>query len=158
VKIGICASRRIIIGRKKDADRSGIGTGITGIARSSSIAGSRTLNCPLLEIALNAMVMIGMIDLIGSIGMIIGDLVGRFGGERQFMIAWGVDSVCTIGLVIVSSIFLGTKKNLRRWPMHEFPMSSYFAEVPIPIKWSQGKVVAIGKAATASSMVSRGID
>jgi len=93
------------------------------------------------QIAPNAMVMIGMIDLIGSIRMMIDGLMGRLGGERQFMIGWGADSVCTTGLVIVSGIFPGTKKNLRRWPMHEFPMSSYFAEMAIPIVWSQGKVI-----------------
>ena len=43
------------------------------------------------------------------------------------MIGWGADSVYTIGLVIVFNIFLGIKKSLKRWQMHEFPMSSYFA-------------------------------
>jgi len=79
VKISIGVNKRIIVGKKKDADRSGIGTRITGTACSLSIAGSRTLNCPLLEIALNAMVMISMIDLIGSIRMMIGNLMGRLG-------------------------------------------------------------------------------
>jgi len=37
VKIGIGASKRTIAGKKKDASRSGIGIGITGIARSSFI-------------------------------------------------------------------------------------------------------------------------
>jgi len=86
VRIGIGASRRILVGKKKDADRSGIGTRITETARSLSIVGSRTLNCPLLEITLNAMVMIGMIDLIDSIRMMISDLMDRLGGELQFMI------------------------------------------------------------------------
>jgi len=76
VKIGIGANRRIIIGKKRDADKSGIGIKITGTAHSLSIVGSKTLNCPLLGIALNAMVMIGMIDLIGSIKMMIDDLTG----------------------------------------------------------------------------------
>jgi len=142
VKIGIGASRRTIVGKKKDADRSGIGTRTTGTAHSSSIAGNRTSNCPQLGIALSAMFMIGMTDLIGSIRTMIGGLMGRLGEERQFMIGWGADSVCTIGLVIVLGIFLGTKRILRRWPMHGFPMSSYFAEMPIPIEWSQGKFVA----------------
>ena len=44
-----------------------ISTRITGTARSLSIAGSRTSSCPLLETALNAMVMIGMTDPIGTI-------------------------------------------------------------------------------------------
>jgi len=37
MRIGIGASRKIIIGKKKDADKSGIGTGITGTVRSSFI-------------------------------------------------------------------------------------------------------------------------
>jgi len=94
VKIGIGASKRTIIGKKKDADRSGIGTEITGTARSLSIAGSRILNYPLLEIALNAMVMIGMTDPIGAIMMMIGSLVDRLGGEHQFIIGWG-QTQCT---------------------------------------------------------------
>jgi hypothetical protein len=81
VKIAIGANRRIIVGKKKDADRSGISIKIIGIARSLSTVGNRTSSCPLLETALNAMVMIGMIDLIGSIRMMIGDLMGRLGGE-----------------------------------------------------------------------------
>jgi len=141
MKIGISVNKRIIAGKKIDADRSGIGIKIIGTAHSLSIVGNRTLNCPLLEIGLNAMVMIGMIDLIGSIRMMIGDLMGRLGGELRFMISWGADSVCTTGLVIVLSIFPRTKKYLRRWPTHEFPMNSYFVEMPIPIEWSQGKII-----------------
>ena len=86
VKIGIGAGRRTIVGKKKDANRSGIGTRTTGTARSSSIAGNRTSNCPLLGIALSAMVMIGMTALIGSIRMMIDGLMGRLWEERQFMI------------------------------------------------------------------------
>jgi len=86
--------------------------------------------------------MIGMTDQVGSIKTITADLMGRLGGERPFMIGWGAGSVCMTGLVIVSNTFLGTKKNLRRWLMREFPMSSYFVEMPIPIGWSQGKIVA----------------
>jgi len=93
VKIGIGAGRKTIIGNKKDDDRSGMGTEITGTVRSLSIARSRILNYPLLEIALNAMVMIDMIDPIGAIMMMIGSLMGRLGGERQFMIGLGADSV-----------------------------------------------------------------
>jgi len=89
MKIGIGASRRIIVGKKRGADRSGIGIKITGTACSLSIARKRTLNCPLLEIALNAMVTIGMINLIGSVRMMIGDLTGRLVEEHQFMIGWG---------------------------------------------------------------------
>jgi len=79
VKIGIDANRRIVVRKKKDADKSGIGIRITGTAHSLSIVGSKTSNCPLLEIALSAMVMIGMIDLIGNIKTTIGDLMGRLG-------------------------------------------------------------------------------
>jgi len=114
VKIGIGASERTIVGKKKDAVKNGIGTRITGTARSLSIAVRRTLNCPLLEIVLNAMVMIDTTDLIGAITMIIGNLMGRLGGERQFMIGWGADSVYTIGLVIMFNIFPGIKKSLKR--------------------------------------------
>jgi len=141
VRISIDASKRIIVGKKKDADRSGIGIGIIGTADSLSIAGNRTSSCPLLGTALNAMVMIGMTDLIGSIRLMIGGLMGRLGGERQFKIGWGADSVYTIGLVIVLNIFPGTRKNLKKWLMHEFPMSSYFVETLILIGWSQAKVV-----------------
>jgi len=142
VKIGIDASRRITVGKKKDADRSGIGTKITGTAHSLSIAGNRTSNCPLLGIALSAMVMIGMTDLIDSIRMMIDVLMGRLREELQFMIGWGADSVCMTDLVTVSSIFPETRKSLKRWPMHEFPMSSYFVGMLILIGWTQGKVVA----------------
>jgi len=48
-----------------------------------------------------------------------------------------------IGLVIVLSTLPGTKRSLKRWQMLEFPMSSYFAEMLIPIVWNQGKVVAL---------------
>jgi len=133
VKIGIDANRRIDVGKKKDADRSGIGIKITGIARSSSTIGSKTSSYQLLETALSAMVMIGMIDGIGSIRTMIGVLVGRLEEEPQFMIGWGTDSVCMIGLVSVSSIFLGTKRSSRRWRMRESPMSSYFVEMLILI-------------------------
>jgi len=42
-----------------------------------------------------------MIDLLGSIRTIIGDLMGRLGGEPQSMIGWGADSVYMIGWVSV---------------------------------------------------------
>jgi len=57
------------------------------------------------------------------------------------MIDWGAGSAYMIGWVTVLNTFLGTEKNLRKWLMHEFPMSSYFAGMPIPIGWSQGKIV-----------------
>jgi len=140
VKIGIGANRRIVAEKKSNAVRNGIGIKITGTAHSLSIAGSKTLNCPLLEIALSAMVMIGMIDLIGSIRTMIGDLMGRLGGELQFMIGWGVGSVCMTGLVTVSGIFLEIKRSLKRWRMREFPMSSYFAGMLKLIEWSQEEI------------------
>ena len=143
MKIGIGASRRTIVGKKKDADKSGIGIRIIRIVRSLSIVGSKILSFLLSETALKAMVMIGMTDQIGSIRTMTVDLVDQLGGGLPFMIGWGAGSVCTIGLVIVSDIFPGTKENLRRWPMHEFPMSSYFAGMLIPIVWSQGKIVVL---------------
>jgi len=79
MKIGIGVNKRIVAEKRTNADRSGIGIRITGTARSLSTAGSKILNCPLFEIALNAMVMISMIDLIGSIKMMIGDLMSRLG-------------------------------------------------------------------------------
>jgi len=142
VRIGIGASKRTIVEKKKDADRNGIGIGITGIVRSSSTVGRKISSYPLSEIVLSAMVMIGTIDLIGAIVMTIDDLMGRLGGERPFTIDWGVGSVCTIGAAIVLDIFPGTGKNLKRWLMLEFPMSSYFAGMPILIGWSQGKIIA----------------
>jgi len=141
VKIGISANRRIIVGKKKDAGRNGIGIRIIGTAYSLSIAGSRTSSCLLLETALSAMVTIGMIDLIGSIRTMIDDLMSRLGEEPQFMIGWGAGSVCMTNLVTVLDTFLGTRRNLRRWQMHEFPMSSYFAEMPILTERTQEEFV-----------------
>jgi len=142
VRIGIGASKRTIIGKKKDADKSGIGTEITGIVCFLSIVGKKISSCPLLGIALNVMVMIGTTGLIGVITMIVNDLMGRLEGERRFMIGWGAGSVCMIDFVIVLHIFPGTKKSLRRRLMRGFPMSSYFAGMPMLIGWSQGKIVA----------------
>jgi len=142
VKVGIGANRRITVEKRINADRSGIGTEISGTARSLSIAGNRTSNCPLLGPTLSAMVMIGMIDLIGSIRMMIDVLMGRLGGGLQFIIGWGASSVCMIDSMTVLDTFPVTKRSLTRWQMLEFLMSSYFAGMPIPIEWSQGKVVA----------------
>jgi len=86
VRIGIGASKKIIIGKKKDADKSGIGIGITGIIRSSSIVGRKISSFLLSETARNLMVMISMTDQIGSIRTITASLMGRLGGERQFII------------------------------------------------------------------------
>ena len=142
MKIGIGANRRIIVGKKKDADKSGIDTKITGIARSSSTVGSKISSYPLLETALSVMVMIGMIDQFGSIRTMIGVLMGRLGERPRFMIGWGADSVCMVGWVSESVISPETKRILKRWRMHEFPMSSYFAEMLILIEWNQEKIVA----------------
>jgi len=141
VRIDIGASKKNIIGKKKDTERSGIGIEITGIVRSSFIAGRKISSFLLSETARNAMVMIGMTDQIGSIRTITAGLMGRFGEEHRFMIGWGAGSACMTGSVTVWSIFPGTKKNLRRWLMHEFPMSSYFAGMLILIGWSQGNII-----------------
>jgi len=132
VRIGIGASKKNIIRKKKDADKR-IGIGITRIVHSSSIAGRKILSCLLSETAQNVMVMIGMTDQIGSIRTITAGFMGRLEGERLFMIGWGAGSVCTTGLVIMLNIFPGARKYLKRWLMHGFPMSSYFAGMPILI-------------------------
>jgi hypothetical protein len=142
VKIGIGANRKIVVGKKKDADKSGISIKIIGIARSSSTVGRKTSSYRLLETAQSVTVIIGMIDQIGSIRTMIGVFMGRLEEGPQFMIGWGADSVCMTGLVSMSAIFSETKRSLRRWRMREFPMSSYFAEILILLGWNQGKVVA----------------
>jgi len=86
MKIGIVGSRKIVAGKKKDNDKSGIGIKIIGIARSSSTVRSRTSSCQLLETALNAMVIISMIEQIGNIKVIIGVLVDRLEEGYQFTI------------------------------------------------------------------------
>jgi hypothetical protein len=126
VKIGIGANRRIVVGKRKDTDRSGIGIKITGTARSSFIVGNKTSSYQSLETALSAIAIIVMIDQIGSIRTMTGVLMGRLEEEPQFMIGWGADSVCMIDLVSVLIIFPETKRSLRRWRMRGFPMSSYF--------------------------------
>ena len=88
MRIGIGASKRIIVGRRKDADRSGIGIGITEIAHSSFIVGRKTSNFSLSEIVPSATVMTGMTGPIGTTAMMIGDLMGQLGGEHPFMIGW----------------------------------------------------------------------
>jgi len=105
VKIGIGANRRIVVGKKKDADKSEINIKITGIVRCSSTVGSKTSSYRLLETALSAMAMIGMIDLIGSTRTMIDILMGRLEEGPQFMIGWGADSVCMTDLVNVLGIF-----------------------------------------------------
>jgi len=76
VRTGIGAGKKNTIGKKKDADKSGIGTKITGIVRSSSIAGRKISSFLLSEIVLSAIVKIGMTGPIGVITMMIGDLMG----------------------------------------------------------------------------------
>jgi len=142
VRIGIGASKRTIVGRKKDVDRSGIGIGITGIVHSSSIVGRKISSFLLSETILSATVMIGMTDPIGDIAMMIGDLMGRLGGERPCMIGWGAGSACTTDSAIVLNIFPETRKNLKRWQMRRFAMSSSSVGTPILIRWSQGKIIA----------------
>jgi len=142
VRIGIGASKRTIVGKKKDAVRSRIGIGITGIVRSSFIVGRKISNFPLSKIVLSAMVMTGMKGLIRAIVIMIGNLMGRLGGEHPSMIGWEAGSACTIGLEIVLSICPGARKNLKKWLMHGFPMSSYFVGMPTLIGWNQGKIVA----------------
>jgi len=142
VRIGIGASRKTTIGKKKDADKSGIAIGTTGIVRSSSIVGKKISSSLLSETSRNVIVMIGMTDQIGSIITTTAGLMNRLGGEHRFMIGWGAGSACMIGLVTLLSTFPGTKKNLRRWLMHGFPMSSYFAGTLTLIGWSHGKIAA----------------
>jgi len=89
VKIGIVANRKIAVRKKKDADKSGIGMKIIGIAHSSSTIQSKTSNYRMLETALGATVIIGMIDQIGSIRTMIGILVGQLGEGHQCTIGWG---------------------------------------------------------------------
>jgi len=91
VKIGIVANRKIVAGKRKDADKSGISIKIIRIARSLSTIGSKTSSYQLLETALSVTVIIGMIDQIGSIRTMISVLVGRLEEGHQFMIRWGQD-------------------------------------------------------------------
>ena len=95
MRIDIGASKKTIIGKKKDADKSGINIGITGIVRSSFIVGRKISSFLQSETAQNVMVMIGMTGQIGSIRTITAGLMGRLGGERPFMLDWGAGSVCT---------------------------------------------------------------
>jgi len=133
VKIGTGGSKRIIVGKRRDADKNGIGIGITGIARSLFTDGRKISSFQLSEVVLSATVITGTTGPTGTIVVIIGDLMGQLGGERPSMIGWGADLACTTGLAIVFNIFPGTRKNLKRWLMLGFLMSSYFAGMPILI-------------------------
>ena len=86
MRIGIDANRRIVVGKKKDADKSGIGIKITGIVHSSFIVGSKISSYRLSETALDVMVIIGMTGQIDESRMMIDALMSRSGGECQFMI------------------------------------------------------------------------
>ena len=142
MRTGIDAGRKNTIGRKKGTGKSGIGTEITGTARSSFIVGRKISSFLLSGIALSATVMIGMTDPIGIIVKMIGDLMDRLGEERPFMIGWGAGSVCMTGLAIVFSIFLGIRRNSKRWLMRGFLMSSFSVGTPILIGWSQERIIA----------------
>jgi len=139
VKIGIIASKRIVADKRKDADKSGIGIKIIGIALSLFIVGFKTSNYQLSETALSAMVIIGMIDQIGDIRTMIDVLMGRLEEGCQFMIGWVAGTVCMTGLVDVLVIFQETKWNWRRWLMHGYPMSLFSAGMLILIGWNQGR-------------------
>jgi len=139
VKIGIVASKKIVAEKKKDADKSEIGIKIIGIARSSSTIGSKTLSYRLSKTTLCVMVIIDMIDQIGDIRTMIDVLMGRLEGGRQFMVGWGAGSVRMTGLVNMLAIFQETKRSLRRWRMHEFPMSLYFVGMLTVIGGNQGR-------------------
>jgi len=86
------------------------------------------------------MVIIGMIDQIGDIITMIGNLMGRLEEGCQFIIGWGAGSACMAGLVNVLVIFQETKRSLRKWQMHEFPMNLYFAGMLTLIRWNQGRL------------------
>ena len=80
VKIGIAVSKRIDAERKKDTDKSAIGTKIIGITRSSFTIGSKISSYRLSETALSAMVIISIIDQIDDSGTMIDALMSRSGG------------------------------------------------------------------------------
>jgi len=64
----------------------------------------------------------------------------RFNGpirRRMSVHDWlGAGSVYMIGLVNVLAIFQETKRSLKRWQMHDFPMSLYFAGMLTLIGWN----------------------
>jgi len=139
VKIGIAVSKRIDAGKKKGTDKSGIGTKITRIAPSLFIVGSKTSSYQLLETALNAIVIIGMIGQIDDFRMMIDAVMSRSGEECQFMIGWGAGSACMTGLVDVLGIFQGIERSLKKWQMLGCSMNLLFAGMLILIRWNQGK-------------------
>jgi len=139
VKIGIAVSKRIDTGRRKDTDKNGIDIKITRIARSSFIVGSKISSYRPLETALSAMVIISMIGQIDDSRMMVDALTSRLGGGCQSMIGWWASLVCMIDLVDVLVIFEGTKRSLKIWQMHRFPMNLYFVGMLTLIGWNQGK-------------------
>ena len=85
--------------------KSVISIKIIGIARSSSTIGNKISSYRILETALSAMVIIGMIDQIRNIRTVIDGLTSRLEEGRQSMIGWGAGSVCMTNLVNVLVIF-----------------------------------------------------
>jgi len=139
VKIGIAVSKRIDAERKKDADKSGIGTKITGIAPSLFTIGNKISSYRLLETALNAMAIIGMIGRINDSRTMIDALMSQSWGGCQFIIDLGAGLVCMIVLVNVLVIFQGTKKSLKKWQIHECPMNLFSVAMLTLIGWNQGR-------------------
>jgi len=125
VKIGISVSKKIDVKRRKGVDRSGIGTGIIGIARSLFTAGNKISSYRLFRIALSAMVIVGTIGQIRGSRIMIDVSMSRSGVGRQFMIGWGAGLTYTTGMVGVSVIFQRIRRNLKKWQMHGFPMNLY---------------------------------
>jgi len=85
------------------------------------------------------MVMIDTISQINDSRTTIDVLVDRSEGEWRSMIDWGAGLACMIGLVSVLVVFQETKRSLKRWQMHGFPMSLYFVGMLILNGWNQGK-------------------
>ena len=117
------SSVRIVIGvnNKRGSGKNEISIKITGIAHSSFIVGKKISNCRLFETVLSAMVIIGTTGHIRNSRTMTDVLMGQLGGERQSMISWGVGLVCMTGLVNVSAIFQGIRRNLQKWQMHGVP-------------------------------------
>jgi hypothetical protein len=116
---------RISIGvnRKRDNEKNGIDIKIIGIARSSFTAGNEISNYRLFRIVLSVMVITDTISQIGDSRTMIDVSMSRSGEEHQFTIGWGAGLTYTTGLVNVSIIFRGIKKNSKRWQTHGFPMN-----------------------------------
>jgi len=88
------------------------------------------------------MVMIGMTDPIDTITVMIGDLMGRLGGERQFMIGWGGRLSVHDRLGDRVEYFPRNREELEEMANAQVPDEFIFAGMLILIGWSQGKVVA----------------